>query len=181
MLTVLRPAAVYGERDRLLTLRLQALVNRALVPLVGDGRNTLPLVYAGNVAAAVERCLDRPPERSPRTYDLGLDHALTQEHLLAGMARALGRSPRYVRLPAALVRTCARLSERFGLTVPGAGDLSFTRFVRLALDENPFASRRIRRELDWTPPFGHDEGLSRTAAWLTRERALQRNPRPAAG
>ena len=164
---MLRPAAVYGERDRLLAVRLAALVRSPLVPMLGPGRNTLPVVYAGNVAAAVERCLDREPEDSPRTYDLGVDEPLTQEGLLAGMARALGARPRFVRIPAALVRGCVQLVERLRLTVPGAGDLSLSRFARLALDENPYVTRRIRSELGWTPAFGHEEALARTAAWLT--------------
>ena len=165
-LTILRSAAVYGARDRLLAPRLAALVRRSLVPLMGAGRNALPIVYAGNVAAAVERCLDRPAERSDRIYDLGLDHPLTQKGLLLGMARALGTDPRLVRVPAELVRAAAVLGERLGLSVPGGGGLSLSRFAHLALDENPYPSRRIRRELDWKPPFGHDEGIARTAAWL---------------
>ena len=171
-LTILRLAAVYGERDRLLVPRLVSLVCRPVVPVLGGGHNSLPIVYAGNAAAAVARCLERPAERSVRTYDLGLDHRLTQEALLLGMARALGKAPRLVHVPRGLVRGAAALGESLGLSAPGAADLSLSRFTRLALDENPYPSRRIRRELDWKPPFGHDEGIGRTVAWLrVRERS----------
>jgi nucleoside-diphosphate-sugar epimerase len=165
-LTILRLAAVYGERDRLLAPRLVSLVCRPLVPVLGGGNNSLPLVYAGNAAAAVARCLDRPAERSVRTYDLGLDHHLTQVGLLLGMARAIGTRPRLVHIPGGLVRAAAALWERLGLSAPGARDISLSRLTRLALDENPYPSRRIRRELDWKPPFGHDDGIARTVAWL---------------
>jgi nucleoside-diphosphate-sugar epimerase len=170
-LTVLRPAAVYGERDRLLATRIARLVRRPITPVVGSGRNTLPVVYAGNVAAAIERCLDRPPRRSARTFDLGVDHPLTQNELLLGIARGLGTRTRLLHLPGGPLRVAAELGERLGLSVPGAGDLSLSRFVRLALADNPYGSRRIRAELDWVPAFGHDEGLARTAAWLRSERA----------
>lgn len=165
-LTILRLAAVYGERDRLLAPRVAALVRRSVVPVLGTGQNSLPIVYAGNAAAAVARCLDRPAKRSVRTYDLGLDHPLTQEGLLLGMARSLGTAPRFVHIPRGLVRGAVALGESLGLSVPGTGDLSLSRFARLVLDDNPYPSRRIRRELDWKPPFGHDEGLGRTVAWL---------------
>jgi nucleoside-diphosphate-sugar epimerase len=165
-LTLLRPSAVYGERDRLFAPRVARIVRMPVVPVVGGGRNLLPVVYAGNVAAAVERCLDRPAETSLRIFDLGLDHPLTQRGLLEGMARALGLEPRILSVPARLVRTAAELGTRLGLTVPGAGDLSLSRFTRLTLEDNPYPSRRIRRDLDWHPPFGHDEGLARTAEWL---------------
>jgi nucleoside-diphosphate-sugar epimerase len=165
-LTVLRPAAVYGERDRLFAPRVARIVRMPVVPVVGPGRNLLPVVYAGNVAAAVERCLERPGQTAVRVFDLGLDHPITQEGLLSGMARALGLVPRILHVPATLVRAAAGLGERLGLSVPGAGDLSLARFTRLTLEDNPYPSRRIRRDLDWHPPFGHDEGLTRTAAWL---------------
>ena len=173
-LTVLRPAASYGERDRLLTTRVAALVSRRIVPVIGHGRNTLPIVYAGNVAAAVERCLDRSSKGPPRTYDIGFDQPLGQEDFLLGMARALGSRPRLVHLPAALVHLGAELGERLGVTIPGAGDLSLSRFAKLALGENPYGSRRIRTEMGWTPAFGHDEALGRTIAWLRSERKRER-------
>lgn len=165
-LTILRLAAVYGERDRRLVPRLVSLVCRPVVPVLGRGQNSLPIVYAGNAAAAVARSLDRPAERPVRTYDLGLDHQLTQEGLILGMARALRTAPRLVHVPGGLVRGAAALGERLGLSAPGGADLSLSRFTRLALDENPYPSRLIRRELDWKPPFGHDEGIGRTVAWV---------------
>jgi nucleoside-diphosphate-sugar epimerase len=183
-LTVLRPAAVYGERDRLLSTQVAGLVRRPLVPLLGNGRNTLPVVYAGNVASAVQRCLDNPPRRSPRTYDVGFDHPLTQNELVRGIARALGTAPSFVHIPAALVRGAANLGERLGLTVPGAGDLSLSRFSKLALGDNPYPSLRIRHELDWAPAFKHEEGLARTGAWLKEEwrsPSEDGNPRSRAG
>ena len=167
-LTILRPSALYGERDRLLAPRLARLVEWPVVPLLGDGTATLPVAYAGNVADAVLLSMERPPEGSePRVYDVALDHPLTQVELLEGMARALHRRrPRFLRVPAALVRSAARLGETLDLTVPGVGDLGLDRVARLALEDNPFRSRRIRRELGWTPVFTHEEGLRRTARWL---------------
>jgi nucleoside-diphosphate-sugar epimerase len=165
-LTILRLAAVYGERDRLLVPRLVSLVCRPVVPVLGPGHNSLPIVYAGNAAAAATRCLDQPAARQVRTYDLGLDHRLTQKGFILGMARALGTAPRLVHVPGGLARGAAAVGEKLGLSVPGAADLSLSRFTRLVLDGNPYPSRRIRRELDWKPPFGHDEGIGRTVAWL---------------
>lgn len=169
-LTLLRPSAVYGERDRLLAPRVATLARLPVIPLAGDGDNTLPVVYAGNVAAAVEDALSRT-EGPPRPFDVGLDHPLTQRDFLAGIARGLGRTPHFVSLPAGIVRSLAELGEALGVSMPGAGDLSLSRTVALSVGENPYRSRRIREELDWRPAFGHDEGMARTAAWLeARER-----------
>ena len=50
--TIVRPSAVYGERDRLFAPNLARLLQIPVVPLMGRGDNTVPVVYAGNVAAA---------------------------------------------------------------------------------------------------------------------------------
>jgi nucleoside-diphosphate-sugar epimerase len=175
-LTILRPAALYGERDRLLTPRLARLVRLPILPLLGGGENALPIVYAGaEVEAAdpgvtIEEDGGSPRRPAERVYNVGLDHRLTQRELLEGMARALGRSPRFVNVPEALVREGARFGEVLGLNLPGAGDLTLERLARLSSSENPYTTERLRDELGWAPPFTHEEGLGRTAAWVRTER-----------
>jgi nucleoside-diphosphate-sugar epimerase len=65
-----------------------------------------------------------------------------------------------------VVRTSANLLTRLGVKVPGAEHLPLDRVSRLALGENPYPSRRLRSELGFDPPFGHDEALERTGRWL---------------
>lgn len=167
--TVVRPAAVYGERDRLMTPAVADVLRLPIVPLLGPGDNALPVVYAGNVAVAIRLCLESA--RGRETFDIGFDHPLTQQTLFELLARGLDMERRYVRVPAGLVRGAARLLDRVGLSVPGAEHLSTDRLARLALGENPYPSRRIRAELGWSPPFGHEEALVRTGEWLRRRRA----------
>lgn len=164
--TVLRPAAVYGERDRLMAPILTRLVTRALTPLLGPGDNTLPVVYAGNVAAAVFRALEEG--RGGATYDVGMDFPLTQRELLEGIARGLGCSPRFVSIPGVAVRVGAAVLQRLGVSSPGGGQLALTRVAAIGLGQNPYASRRIRRELGWDPPHRHPEALERTGRWMSR-------------
>ena len=166
-LTILRPAALYGERDRLMSPRLAKLVRLPFIPLMGQGDNGLPVMYAGNAAHAIEGLIDAG--LWGRTYNLATDYRLTQRGLLEGLALALGRRPRFVNFPAGLVREAAKFGQQLGLNLPGAGDLTLERAARLSLEENPYSTERLRRDLGWTPPFTHDDGLARTATWLTSE------------
>jgi nucleoside-diphosphate-sugar epimerase len=166
-LTMIRPSVVYGERDRLFAPRIARVARMPVIPVVGSGTSAVAVVYAGNVAAAIERCLDRPPpDPAVRIFNLGVDRSLTQERLLVGMARALGHSPTVLHIPAGLVRAAAGLGERLGLALPGITELSLSRFTQLILRDNPYRSDRIRNDLNWDPPFSHEVGLRRTAAWL---------------
>lgn len=163
-LIVVRPAALYGERDRLMSPRLARLLRLPVVPILGEGDNGLPVVYAGNAAHAIEGIIDS--SAGNRVYNVASDFRLTQRGLLAGLARALGRSPRFVNIPAGFVREAARLGESLGINLPGAGDLTLERAARLSLEENPYSTERLRRDLDWSPPFDHTDSFARTAAWL---------------
>jgi nucleoside-diphosphate-sugar epimerase len=162
--TILRPTAVYGERDRLMAPALRDVLKLPLVPLFGPARNALPVVYAGNVAVATRLALEA--RRPATTYDVGLDHPLTQRELMQWLADGLGLEPRFVSLPAPLVRVAGGILARLGVRTPGARHLPIDRFTHLALSENPYPSLRIRSELGWKPPFEHRAALERTGKWL---------------
>lgn len=166
--TVLRPSAVYGEGDRLMAPALADLLRAPVVPLLGSGRNRVPVVYSGNVATATALALRAG--RGGAVFDVGMDRPLTQRELLAGLARGLGRSPRLIPTPAGLVRSGADLLQKVGVSTPGAQHLPIARVARLALAENPHPSDRIRRELDWDPPHDHESALERTGRWLKENR-----------
>ena len=58
---------------------LADILRLPLVPLFGAADNTLPVVYAGNVAVAIRLALES--SHGGGTYDLGMDHPLTQRAL----------------------------------------------------------------------------------------------------
>jgi nucleoside-diphosphate-sugar epimerase len=161
--SIVRPCAVYGERDRLMVPGLLKILRMPVVPLIGPGSNTVPAVYAGNLAGAMRLVLKAA--RGGTTYDLGCDHSLTQRDLLEGLARGLGTRVRFAAIPAGLVTGAARLMDRLGMSTPGAKHLPISRVVRLALGDNPYASERVRQELGWEPAHEHRDALERAARW----------------
>jgi nucleoside-diphosphate-sugar epimerase len=166
--TVLRPSAVYGERDRLMTQRIARMLRGPVSFLLGPGGNTIPTVYAGNVAEAVLLALGA--RRGGATYDVGMDHPLTQRDLLEGIAEGLGRRPALIPVPASMVRLGADILQAVGMKAPGAAHLPLGRVVRLALGENPYRSRTIREELGWRPSHRHEDALRRAGRWLKEHR-----------
>lgn len=165
--TIVRPSAVYGERDRLMVPAIARILRSPVVPLFGSGDNTLPVVYAGNVVSAMVAALEA--ERGGDTFDLGMDEPLTQRGLFEGLGAGLGRPPRVVRIPAAAVRGVVGILTRAGVGTPGAAHLPLDRVARLALGENPYPSLRIRGELGWSPRHGHAEALERTGRWFAAQ------------
>jgi nucleoside-diphosphate-sugar epimerase len=161
--TIVRPSAVYGERDRLMTPAIADLLRWPVVALLGPADNTLPVVYAGNVATAIRLMIERG--RGGEIFNVAMDYPLTQRGLFEGLAEGLGRNPRYVTIPAGAVRMVGGLLGRLGVSAPGAKHLPLERVVDLALGQNPFVSRRVRDVLGWQPSFTHEEALARTGRW----------------
>lgn len=180
-LTMVRAAALYGERDRLMTPKLAAAFRFPVQFLLGDGRATIPAVYAGNLADAAVRALATAGSRGTRVYDLGEDHPVTQRDIYEALARALGVRFRPVPLPRSLVLAGARAGDAIGIRIRGARELPLGRTARLALGPNPFGSATIRRELGWSPPFTLEQALDRTAGWVVTERRALGLPPPRPG
>jgi nucleoside-diphosphate-sugar epimerase len=162
--TIVRPSAVYGERDRLMAPALRDLLRSPLVPLFGPATNPLPVVYAGNVAVAVRLMLES--SCGGATYNVGLDHPLNQRELMVWLAAGLGMEPRFITLPGPLVRRTGEALARLGIRTPGAQHLPINRLTQLALGDNPYSSQRIRSDLGWNPPYDHRSALERTGRWL---------------
>jgi nucleoside-diphosphate-sugar epimerase len=168
---ILRPAAIYGERDRVLTPALWKALRLPVHLMLGGGRTPLAMIYAGNVAAAVISGLSGEVPRGARAYNLATDHELSQRRLCATLARELGIAFHPLSVPRGLVLGGAKLGSALGLRIPGREGLTLRRAARLAVLPNPYQSRRIREELGWSPMVSLEEALHRTAMWMAQSAA----------
>jgi 2-alkyl-3-oxoalkanoate reductase len=166
---LLRPSAIYGERDRLFIPRLARQLGFPLHFLAGSGETPLPVVYAGNLAEAVLAALRRPIPVGVRVFNVADDHPVSQKRILRALADALGIRFRPIPVPTPVVLAGARLAGVVGIGIPGAEDLPVARAARLATRPNPYVSERVRTQLGWVPPFSLEEALDRTAGWFAAE------------
>ncbi len=149
-LVVLRPPLVYGPDAKGNFARLVRLVQRGIPLPLGSVRNRRSLVFVGNLADAILRALDHPAAAG-RTYIVSDGEDVSTPELIARLAAALGRQPRLIAFPPALLRLAG--------TLLGRGDE-----IGRLLDDMAVDSSRIRTELGWRPPFTVDEGLSHSVA-----------------
>jgi len=147
----LRPPLVYGPGVKGNFLRLMNLVARGVPLPLGAVDNRRSLIYTGNLAGAIVKALDAP-QAAGRTYLVSDGEDVSTPDLVRGLARALGVKPRLLSLPLSALDLGARLAGRRA------------EFVRLT-SSLQVDSSRIRRELDWRPPFTLAQGLELTAKW----------------
>jgi uncharacterized protein YbjT (DUF2867 family) len=109
--TVFEPSFVFARGGGAFA-EFERLVRMPLTPVIGDGRYRHQPVWAGDVAAAFSRALERP-ETIGKRYELGGPQAFTFDELLEEIARSTGRRPHpRVHLPAGLMRAQARVLLR---------------------------------------------------------------------
>lgn len=148
---ILRPPLVYGPGVKANFLSLMKAVDRGWPLPLGSARNRRSLIYVGNLVSAIVAGLEHPAAAG-RTYLVADGAPVSTAELIRGIARALGRPARLLPVPEAALRLAGRLL--------GRADAIERLLGSLAVDDV-----RIRRELDWQPPYSFDQGLRATAEW----------------
>jgi NADH dehydrogenase len=109
--TVLEPSFVFG-RDGGALKAFESLIRMPLAPVIGNGRYRHQPVWAGDVATAFVRALERP-ETAGKVIALGGPQVFTFDALLDELARVTGRAPRRkLHVPAGLVKAQTPLLSR---------------------------------------------------------------------
>lgn len=147
--TILRPPLAYGAGVKANFLALMRAVARGVPLPLASVANRRSLVYAGNLADVVPRCLAAPATVG-KAYAVTDGAPMSTPALCRALGEALGRPARLFAFPPALLEL-----------VPAARKLTRSLVVE---------DTELRRDLGWTPPFEAAEGLRRTAAWYQAAR-----------
>jgi nucleoside-diphosphate-sugar epimerase len=130
---------VYGPHVKANFLALMKPIGRGIPLPLASIQNRRSLVYVGNLADAILRCI-ADPRAVGRTYLISDGMALSTPALCRAIGGALGRPARLFPFPPRLL----------------PGPLSRS----LEVDD-----RALRTELGWRAPFSLEEGLRATADW----------------
>jgi nucleoside-diphosphate-sugar epimerase len=122
-------------------LTLMRAVARGLPLPLASIANKRSLLYVGNLADAVLRCIDAPAAQGS-SFLVSDGIPVSTPGLCRALGAALGKPARLLPFPPRLLPS-RRLTGS------------------LVVDD-----RAIRRELAWTPPVPFEEGLRRTAQWF---------------
>ena len=163
--TAVRPDVIYGPRDRQFVPRIARILRRGVAPVIGDGRTTLAIVHAANVADGAVRAATTDAAAG-RAFNLANDFDVTVRDFYRLGAEGLGRRVRLLSIPQPVARrafgtvvVALKVLTAGRLSVVSSGSLDF-----LARD-NPFTSDRARRELGWSPSVRPEQGVPDAFRW----------------
>jgi nucleoside-diphosphate-sugar epimerase len=147
-IVIVRPPLVYGPGVKgNFALMLSALRRRLPLPLA-SAHNLRSLVYVGNLVDALIACATHPAA-AMQTFLVSDGEDVSTPDLLCRLGAAQGNPARVLPCPVAWLRCGARLVGKTGQLDRLLGSLRVD-------------SRKIRRELNWIPPFTLQQGLIAT-------------------
>ena len=161
--TILRPTAIYGPGDPERFFMIYKRVKKGLFPMFGSGKTFYHPLYIDNMSDAFIKTMDMNTGKGG-TYIIGDEEYVTIENLVKMVAKAMDVSvkiPHYP-LPALIVagHIVEKICKPLGISPP-----IFPRRVDWYRQIRAFKIDKARRELDYIPKIGLDEGLKRTAEW----------------
>ncbi len=163
--TVIRPAWIYGERDRATIARLVAMIQQGKAKILGRGDNRLNVIYAGNIAEAAITAVDLP-EAAGEVYNCSNDGVITQQEYFDLLAGSLGAPPVKRKVPYRVAYIAGFVLECLGHLFHSRKPPFVTRYaVWLMGRRSYFSADKARKQLNWQPTTTYDVGVPRTIKW----------------
>jgi nucleoside-diphosphate-sugar epimerase len=163
--TIVRPGLIYGPRDTNSFGRFARLIEQGKMPIIGSGRNHLPLIYVKDVAQGI-LLASEVEQAIGRAYLLVNDEPVTQLAYFAAIAKELGVAPPRLHIPYRLALTLGATAELVGHLAHMQQPPPLMRFgLQQIGGENRFIISRARAELGFSPRVNLTEGVRQSIAW----------------
>ena len=151
---ILRPPMVYGPGVKANFLRLLNVVERGIPLPLANVNNHKSLIYLENLLDAIVTCINHP-RAAGQTFLVSDDRDLSTPELIRLMAQAMGRKVRLFSFPPDMLKIMGKITGRSAEIDRLLGSLCVD-------------SSKIRRMLEWKPPYNIEEGIRETAKWYLK-------------
>jgi nucleoside-diphosphate-sugar epimerase len=148
---IFRPPLVYGPEVKANFLQMLKVIDRGIPLPFGAIKNRRSFLFLGNLIDAIVTGIYHPAAVG-KTFLISDGHDISTSDLMRMIASTLGKRPRLFSFPPLLIRLLARLT--------GKSDMTGRLLDSLMVDIS-----KIKKELDWKPPFTMEEGMSETIQW----------------
>ena len=166
---IIRPAWIYGERDRTTIARLYRMVTRGQAKIIGRGDNRLNVVYAGNVAEGAFLAATAP-EANGQAFNCSNDGAITQQQYFDLLARSCEAPPVKRHVPYRVAYTAGLVLECLGHLFRWRKPPFITRYaIWLMGRRSYFSTEKACKVLGWQPAVSYEVGVPRTVKWYREQ------------
>jgi nucleoside-diphosphate-sugar epimerase len=168
-LVIVRPPVIYGPWDAA-SLAIFKTASHALVPIFGSGR--ISIVHVTDAAAAIARLATGAGAAGLYTLADCNPGGYSAKELLGEAARAVGRTPRFVRIPAGAVLAAGRASAWWAGMRGRPPLLSAGKAREMLHPDWSVSSSELLPYSIYQSRIGISEGFRTTAAWYKEAKWL---------
>ena len=150
-IVVIRSPLVYGAGVGGNILQLLHIIRRGIPLPLASVHNRRSLIYLGNLVDALACCV-KDLRAVGQTYLVSDREDLSTPELIRRLAKALELPARLWPIPLSVLRWIGSVAGKQAMIDRLLGSLQVD-------------SSKIRKELDWHPPYSGGQGFAETAAW----------------
>jgi dihydroflavonol-4-reductase len=161
-LTIVRPSAVFGPRDRDFFSYFE-LVKHGLNLQIGHHERQVSFIYVSDLIKAILLALESDVALGQTYFACG--PAVSHAELSAAIARALGKRPMRITVPEALLTPVGLWSKVQGRLTGKPALLNDQRVLDLRQPYWLCSGEKARRELGFVASFDFDQAIRETAEW----------------
>ena len=162
--TIVRPPAVYGPRDRDFFLVFKA-VQQGVFP--DWGKCSYSLIYVEDLVRGLVLAAEKN-EAAGKTYYLADEMIYTNDDIRCALSAALGRRTIRLRLPRSVLPILAVIIQKF----QKKGIMNADKMQEIRYPHWTCSPARASKELGFGSEVSLTEGFSRTAEWYRKEKWL---------
>ncbi len=162
--TVVRPPAVYGPRDRDFFLVFKA-VQQGFFPYWG--RCSYSLIYVEDLVRGLILAAEKS-EAAGKTYYLADRRVYTNDDIRAALSAAVGRRTIRLRLPRSVLPVLAAFVQKF----QKKGIISADKMQEIRFPYWACSPERAAKDLGFGTEISLREGFTQTTAWYRKEKWL---------
>jgi nucleoside-diphosphate-sugar epimerase len=163
---ILRPSLVFGEGDRGNLLSLIKQINKGLYFHIGGNNAKKSLIYAGDVAQAINRCITQL-DGGYHVLNVANPRTINVEELSNTIAICLGKAPPPT-VPEVIVRAGAMLG---GAVLGDKSPLTMQKMTKL-MTTTTCSVKRLVSTTGFVPGFPVDEAIGAEIQWARAQGIL---------
>ena len=148
---IVRPPLVYGPGVKGNFAQMLCVLSRGLPLPLASVTNSRSLIYVKNLVDALITCATHP-DAAGMTYLVSDGEDISTPDLLRRLGQVMGRPACLLPCPETILKLAGMLTGKSAQVERLLGSLQVD-------------SGKIRRELNWTPPYTLQQGLQATAEW----------------
>ncbi|MEW6511377.1 MAG: NAD-dependent epimerase/dehydratase family protein [Bacteroidota bacterium] len=161
--TIVRPPAVYGPRDKDV-FEFFATMSRGLQPMVGMREKYVSLIHVGDLVRGILMAAEAEVARG-RTYFISSSGVYGWKQVGEVTRRVLGKRAMRLKIPEFGVYAVATFAEFFSLFSSRPALINYEKARDMVQDYWTCSGEKARRELGFEQEIGLEEGIRGTVAW----------------